>query len=262
MPVNGGMYCTPQQLCESNSDCPEAAVCTDGECTFKLNSCKVNAECDPRFVCTPQETKVRCDPGDILPPVYDAGVLVSKGGDQVLDCEEQPEPLGMCFPAPQSCEDDAECDGWVCYELPQDGNPPPGFEELVTACMPAGLIAAIEGRIAVGGDLASGGDGTSDSEASGAQGGKGEHFGEGFDAGVRGDDSPPDAAAGQLGNARDEGSASGDDVATGTDDAEGESTEDDGGCGVAGAPTRAAPWGLALFGATLLLRRRSEQKHR
>lgn len=260
MQVDGSMYCTPpeQESCESNADCPEAAVCTEGECVFELNSCTVDSDCSARFVCTSIESQPRCDPGALLPPQYDGGVLVPQGDEPELECEER-EPLGMCYPPPKACESDAECDGWICYELPEGGSPPEGYEGIDAGCMPAGLIAAIEGRIGVGGDIPTKSEGASGSVD--VEDGEDEPRGSSRDAAVAVDETSSEAPngnaqdGGDSDEAHDASAPSDGDAATAEDDDEDQSAGDDGGCGVAAGPVNTAPWFLALF-AGLLVRRR------
>jgi hypothetical protein len=139
----GAWLCAPDELsCDADSDCPEPAVCAEGECVYELNSCEADSDCDARYVCAASKDEHNREPS------------AQDGGARAV------ELIRMCFPPPVACENDADCDGWECHVFPKSGNPPIGWEDLDKSCMPPGLVALIEERIEPAGDLVGSNDDT------------------------------------------------------------------------------------------------------
>lgn len=229
----GAWLCAPDELsCDVDSDCPEAAACSEGECFFELTSCEVDSDCDGRFVCTMSKDESDC-------------WAVGEEGN-----EEECDRVYTCFPPPVACETDADCDGWICFDVPQSGNPPVGWEDLDKACMPPGLAAAIDGRIEVRGDAIgdTSGDGAS-AAPSRAPVDNAER-----DAAVGSNDSDgkpstePDAAEEE---AEGDGETSKDDTS---------SDESEEGCNVATLRTNGASWLPALLAMAMLRSRRAARR--
>lgn len=233
----GAWLCAPNELsCEVDSDCPEPAVCSEGECFYELNSCALDSDCEPRYVCSASTNEGSCE---------------SDADDGSEECAD--DLIHMCFPPPVECESDSDCDGWICHAVPQSGNPPIGWEALDKACMPPGLVALIEDRIEARGDVVGDTNGDRATTApSGAPADTAER-----DAGVRSNDSDgkpstePDEAQEEV---------------QGDDEAADENADENGaddpaeGCNVAAGNASKATWLPVLFAMALLRSRRTTRR--
>lgn len=152
---------------------------------------------------------------------------VAAPGTQPPEAEEcaPSEPMLVCFPQVEVCEEDADCEGdWTCEALHDDG--PGAWSGVEKACLPPGIVGVLDGSIEVEGS------GVSEDDVSGD--GSGEAPG---DEDVIDDDG---------------------DVTEPSNDALGLGTqggsEGSSGCAVGHHPSRGFPWWV--LGVGLVLRRR------
>ncbi|MBN2193074.1 MAG: hypothetical protein JW751_09685 [Polyangiaceae bacterium] len=200
--------------CGGDGDCPEASTCVDRLCTFELIECTEDAGCPGDYECI-FEVAEQCAASSCMP---------GETCDSEPVCTTMTTEDGMCFPKPIPCASDGDCSGgWLCYDVP-NADAPEVWAAVDLACLPAGIIGALEGYVEVGGDLAAA------------------------------EDSSMEATEARTEGSSEPSTASGDEDASA---AEPESTETDGGCAVtvAGRKARSAQWVLFAVGLVLGLLR-------
>lgn len=133
-------YCVRSPItCSVAGDCPEASQCSGGFCTFELTVCTDDAECDEGFVCTDGGEEEVCS---VEPCV---------AGEECSDEEvcETVASVSFCFPAPVACSETEPCEGdWICQPMDDEGAPE-SWQGIEQACLPEGVVGAIEGWIAI-----------------------------------------------------------------------------------------------------------------
>lgn len=135
--------------CAADADCPEASVCLEGLCTYAPTSCTDDAVCADGYACA----DIGGEEGACMsmPCIPDAtGTCVNE-----VVCETTAAP-SYCFPKPVACASDADCPtGWSCYGVAEADLE--GWSDLPLACLPPGIVGAIEGWVTVEGESDSAG---------------------------------------------------------------------------------------------------------